>query len=456
MTTLRHAHRCLAVCAVLALAACATSSTPKREIPAEERDVLSRQQRVSSIGAEFPLLWDGEILDALRRTGGDIALAIGAPVDSFHYYVIDKPILNAITSPTGDIFFFTGQLAAMRSSSELAGVLAHEIAHVQAGHYERLSRSAALGTIPAIAAIILSGGNPAVFAGAIALLESYQLAFSREMEEEADRLSMMYLRRTSYDPRGLIGALGLIEAGERFMPSGVPESLRTHPLTPSRIGALQNGLGLPPGEIYRPDPDPGWDRVRAILLALDEPERALREFGARAAAGDALDLDLLGVVHARHGNPTAAAVQFRRAVAAAPGEARYAIDLGQALWALGDAAGARAEMERALRLPGGAANALAHFVLGEIARSEGRDAEALERYARATELGPPLSVAHYQFALALSGTTRLGEADYHFARAAALRGDYTGALASYRRARERLGADAAWAARIDAALAHME
>jgi tetratricopeptide (TPR) repeat protein len=127
-----------------------------------------------------------------------------------------------------------------------------------------------------------------------------------------------------------------------------------------------------------------------------------------------------------------------------------------ALWALGDAPGARAEIERALRLPGGNANSMAHFVLGEIARSEGRDAEALQRYARATELGPPLAEAHYQFALALSGTARLGEADFHFARAAGLRGDYTGALTSYRRARALLGSDAAWAARIDAALAHME
>jgi len=456
MSTASRACRCVVGCAVLTLAACATSSSSQHETKAEERDVLNRQERVNSISAEYPLLWDAEVLEALRRTGGDIALAIGAPVDTFHYYVIDKPILNAFTSPTGDIFFFTGQLAAMRSASELAGVLAHEIAHVQAGHYERLSRSSSLGTIPAIAAIILSGGNPAVFVGALALLESYQLAFSREMEEEADRLSMIYLRRTSYNPRGLLGALRLIEAGERFMPSSVPESLRTHPLTPSRVGALENGLGLPPGEIYRPDPDPGWDRVRAILLAIDEPEKALREFGERARSGGALDLDLLGVVHARRGDAAAAAGLFRRATIAAPGEARYALDLGMALWALGEAPGARAELERALKLPGGSANSYTHFVLGEIARAAGRDAEALERYARATELGPPLAEAHYQFALALSGTTRLGEADFHFARAAGLRGDYTGALASYRRARERIGADAAWAARIDAALAHME
>jgi tetratricopeptide (TPR) repeat protein len=344
----------------------------------------------------------------------------------------------------------------MNSTSELAGVLAHEIAHVQAGHYERISRNSSLGTIPALAAIILSGGNPAVLAGALALLESYQLSFSREMESEADRLSIIYLRRTSYDPRGLLGAMRVIETGERLAPYGVPESLRTHPLTESRISELENGLGLPPGETYRPAPDPGWDRVRAILLALDSPEKALREFGERARSGTAVDADLLGVVHARHGDPAEAVVWFRRAVAAAPGEAQYATDLGMALWALGDTAGARAEIERALLLPGGAGSSFPHFVLGEIARAEGRDAEALARYARAVELGPPLAEAHYQYALALSGAERLGEADFHFARAAVLRGDYVGALASYRRARERLGADPSWAARIDAALSRME
>ena len=56
MTTTGRVRRCLAACAVLALAACATNSTTRREIPAEERDVLSRQQRLSSVNAEFPLL----------------------------------------------------------------------------------------------------------------------------------------------------------------------------------------------------------------------------------------------------------------------------------------------------------------------------------------------------------------------------------------------------------------
>ncbi|HWR97997.1 MAG TPA: M48 family metalloprotease, partial [Candidatus Methanoperedens sp.] len=449
-----------ALCALaLALAAaCAAGPEPSRPRgpSPEEQDVQRRQEQVTAVGAAFPLLWEPEVLAELRAIGEEIARAVGASEQDFRYYVIDKPVLNAFTSPAGDIFFFTGQLAATRTRSELAGVFAHEIAHVQAGHYERLSRRVSLGTVPALAAIILSGGNPAVLYGTIALLESYQLAFSREMESEADRLSLVYLRQTSFDPRGLIGALRLIERGERLAPAAAPEGLRSHPLTASRINALQSGLGMPPGEEYRPAPDPAWDRVRAILVAGDDPAAALREFGARARTGGADDYDLLGVVHARRGDPAAAAEQFRLAVAQAPGVARYALDLAAALWTLGDGAGARAQIERAQGLPGGMAAALGHHLLGEISRAGGAPAEAIGHYRRATELAPQLPEAHYQLALGLSAAGALGEADYHFGRAAELRGDYLGALASYRRARKLLGKDPLWEVRLDAALRHLQ
>ncbi len=437
------------------LAACAAPA-PRRSPRGEDAEILRRQQRVSAVGEAFPFFWDAEVLAAVGRTGDDIARAAGMAEEGFHYYVLAEPVLNAFTSPTGDIFFFTGQLGAMRSRDELAGVLAHEIAHVRAGHYERIQRSSALGTVPAVAAIILTGGNPAVFAGTLALLESYQLAFSREMEEEADRLSVIYLRSTSYDPRGLVGALGLIERGERLVPTGVPESLRTHPLTASRIGALENAIGLPPGGTWTPPPDPAWERVRAIVAVREDPVRAVREYGERAASGAAPDLALLGLVQLRRGDPAAAADALRRAAAGAPEDAAVAADLGAALWALGDASGATAELERALRLPGGDSSSVAHYLLGELLRAAGREEEARAQYRRAAGLEPALAEAHYQLALSLGPVGQRGEADFHFGRAAELRGDYAGALASYRRARPQLGADPVWAARIGEALRRME
>ncbi|HEY5998669.1 MAG TPA: M48 family metalloprotease, partial [bacterium] len=302
-----------ALCALALGFACApalqaaTAETKPQPSP-QEKDVLRRQRQVSAVGAEFPLIWDPEVLGQLQAIGGEIAGAIGAQEEGFRYYIVDKPVFNAFTSPNGDIFFFTGMLEAARNRSEVAGVFAHEIAHVQAGHYERLSRRASLGTVPALAAIILSGGNPAVLFGTLAMLESYQLAFSREMETEADRLSLVYLRRTQFDTRGLVGSLRLIERGERLVPVGGPEGLRSHPLTLNRITELQSGLGLAPGEEYTPAPDPEWDRIRAILLAIDDPQAALQEFGTRAGAAGAgaLDHDLLGVVHAHRGDAAAA------------------------------------------------------------------------------------------------------------------------------------------------------
>jgi len=411
---------------------------------------------VTSVGAAYPFFWDPEVLAAIRGTGDEVARAAGMAEGGLHYYVLAEPVLNAFTSPTGDIFFFTGQLRAMRSRDELAGVLAHELAHVRAGHFERLQRSSALGTVPAMAAIILSGGNPAVVASTLAVLESYQLAFSRDMEEEADRLSVVYLRGTRYDPRGLVGALGLIERGEQLVPSGVPEAMRTHPVTATRIGALEDALGLAPGQRYEPPADPAWERVRAIVAVREDPAVAEREYRERAASGAPADLALLGLVELRRGDAGAAVAALRPAVAAEPGNARYAADLGAALWALGDAAGARAELERAVRLPGGASSSVPHYLLGEIARAAGDGPGALAAYRRATELAPPLPEAHYQLALALGAAGEHGEADYHFGRAAELRGDYVGALASYRRARRLLRDDPVWAARIGEALRGME
>jgi tetratricopeptide (TPR) repeat protein len=196
--------------------------------------------------------------------------------------------------------------------------------------------------------------------------------------------------------------------------------------------------------------------VRAIIITRDDPAAALREFGDRADSGAAGALALLGVVHLRRGDAAAAAAQFRLAVAREPAEARSGLALADALWALGDGAGARAEIERAQRLPDGAASAVGHYLLGEIRRAEGAPGEALAHYRRAAELTPQLPEAHYQLALGLVDTGALGEADFHFGRASELRGEYLGALVSYRRARRLLGTDPGWSARIDAALRHLQ
>ena len=345
----------------------------------------------------------------------------------------------------------------MRSSSELAGVLAHEIAHVQAGHYERISRSASLGTIPAIAAIILSGGNPAVFAGALALLESYQLAFSRRDggggRPPLDDLSAPDLvrpagpaRRDAAD-RGR-GAFHAVQCAR------IVAHPPAHPVADRR--PRERPRACPPAKSIGPVPtpagtgsarscSPSTSRRGRCASSASGPARVTRSTSTcsgssmrAAATRPRPPCNFAGPSPRRPGRPATRSISAWRSGRSGTPPARAPRSSGPC--------SSRADRPIRTRTSYSARSP----------RSEGRDAEALERYARATELGPPLAEAHYQFALALSGTARLGEADFHFARAAGLRGDYIGALASYRRARGLLGADPDWAARIDAALAHME
>jgi predicted Zn-dependent protease len=278
-------------------------------------------------------------------------------------------------------------------------------------------------------AAILTGGDSRVIASAIAMAQSYQLHWSREMEIESDRLALQYLRGTGFDPEGLLGGLKVIEQGERLMPTDTPEHLMTHPVMSDRIASMESGLGMSPGKGYDPASDPAWERLRAVLLAVTErPEVARGMVGSRSLAGEAESEDLAGLVLSRQERYHEAEERFRQAVSAEPENTRYLADLGASLFLLGELGEAREALQRSLSLDQGSGSSYTHYYLGSIYLLEKDGAAADKAFRRAVESWPPLPEAHYQFALLLSGEGRLGEADYHFGKAARLRGDYASAL----------------------------
>jgi predicted Zn-dependent protease len=441
--------------AALLFSACAPVSVPERDRGRER--IVERGKMIRYFGDEFRFVWDPEVVAPVNRIGLTLSRAIGVPDNSFHYYVIDSPMVNAFTSPLGDIFVFSGMLVKMRNSSELAGVLAHEIAHVRADHFAKQQKKAALSNIPGLMAAILSGGDPRVIAGVIAVSQSYQLHWSREMEIESDRLALQYLRKTGFDPRGLLGGLEVIAQGERLIPTDAPEHLMTHPSMSNRIASMESGLGMSPGKDYDPAPDPAWERLRAVLLALTErPEVARGMVASRSDIGETESEALAGLVLARQERYHEAKEKFRRAVAAEPDNPRYLADLGATLFLLGEFGEAREALQRSLVLDKGSGNSYTLYYLGKIYQSEKDGAAAAEAFRRAVQSWPPLPVAHYQLALLLSGEEKLGEADYHFGKAARLRGDYVAALRSFGRARSRLGSDPIWGVRIAEELQSMQ
>lgn len=453
MRSLRLAAAFLA--AFLALEGCASAPPPERDRGAER--IIQHQKLVWYIGEEYPFIWDPQVVAEITRIGNALSRAVGVSDNAFHFYVIDQPGVNAFATPLGDIFIFSGMITRMHSSSELAGVLAHEMGHVQADHFTQMQRRATLGSIPGLVAAILSKGDPRVIAGTIAAAQSYQLHWSREMELQSDRLALQYLRRTEYDPEGMLGALTTIQQSERLLPSDAPEHLMTHPITTLRIATMEGALAQEPGKVYQPERDPSWERLQAVLRALTEKPYVVRQMYLRRLQEDSAEAhSLMGVILAKQENYPEAETHFRRALESSPRNPLYLLDLGSALFHQGKFGEARKVLQESLALAGRGESSEAWYYLGEIHRMEGDRAAAYEAYEKSVNSWPPLSEAHYQFALYLVEEERLGEADFYFAKAAQLRGDFASALRNYRRAEARLGSDPGWGSRISSELWRMQ
>ncbi|HJX57677.1 MAG TPA: M48 family metalloprotease, partial [Thiobacillus sp.] len=165
----------------------------------------------------------------------------------FTFFVVNDPSINAFAMPGGNIGVHTGLLLSAQGESELASVVAHEIAHVTQDHIARMVASQNQSQWPTMAALALAllaaRSNPNVASAAIASSQAYsiqnQLNYSRDYEREADRLGYDMLTHANYDPRGMSAFFDRLQRASRFYDNSAPAYLRTHPLTSDRIADMQ-------------------------------------------------------------------------------------------------------------------------------------------------------------------------------------------------------------------------
>jgi len=193
----------------------------------------------------FPYVVDPEIDSYITRLGNKLLLNSDLPNQEFHFYLIDRPDINAFAIPGGYISLNTGLIASTRTESELAGVMAHEITHVTQRHLPRMIARQKELTVPAAAAIIggiLLGGQ----AGAAAIISSNasligdQLSYTRDFEREADAFGIKILAKSGFDPNGMPEFFKTLKNKTRLLNSNAPEFLRTHPLTINRISESES------------------------------------------------------------------------------------------------------------------------------------------------------------------------------------------------------------------------
>ncbi len=200
------------------------------------------------------IIHDPVIDEYVNRLGQNIVKNSDAKVP-FTIKVIDTDEINAFALPGGYFFVNSGLILAADNEAELAGVMAHEIAHVAAHHQAReMTRMhyADLGMVPLV---MLTGYSMAGYeiyeASAVAIPLTF-LQFQRDFEAQADWLGVQYLYKAGYDPQQLIAFFEKLEELQKTKPGLISKTFSTHPQTPTRVARTQHEIAtiLPPCPDY--------------------------------------------------------------------------------------------------------------------------------------------------------------------------------------------------------------
>ncbi|HVW64321.1 MAG TPA: M48 family metalloprotease [Nitrosospira sp.] len=253
--------------------------------PRQERELGLRI--MSEIRADPNYLDDAEVAGYLSNLGNRLILGSreAHPDQEFEFFAVKDDTINAFALPGGFMGFNTGLIITAQSESELAGVMAHEIAHVTQKHLARMISGQKYSMLTSLAgaalAILAARTNPqagqAVLVASQARQIQSQLDFTREHEKEADRIGFNILVSAGLNPNGMSAFFERLQRAGRFHENGAPSYLRTHPITYERIADIENRTQ---GMSYKQVPDSlDFQLVRAKLRAsLDNPGDAVERF----------------------------------------------------------------------------------------------------------------------------------------------------------------------------------
>lgn len=220
---------------------------------------------------------DPELTEYLSALGNRLVANSQDVRQDFEFFLIRDSTLNAFAMPGGFIGVHTGLIVAAQSESELAAVMAHEIAHVTQRHMARMASKdgqLSMAVLAAMALAILSRNSQAGSAMAAigqASAITAQIGFTRDFEREADRLGFLTLDKSKFDVRAMPDFFLRLQKAGRLYENNAPAYLRTHPVTSERIADAQNRIQ---GLAYRQTPDSlDFQLVRAKLRAEQGTER---------------------------------------------------------------------------------------------------------------------------------------------------------------------------------------
>jgi predicted Zn-dependent protease len=355
--------------------------------PAQEKRL--GQAFMRSVRASEKVLADPLLVDYLQSLGSRLAAKAEAAGQSFTFFVIDDPNINAFAGPGGHIGVNTGLILATENENELAAVLAHEIAHVTQKHLLRTFEAASSLTLPQaavlLAAVILGtaagggAGLAAALGGQAALLQQ-RINFTRSNEEEADRVGMQILAKSSFDPRAMPSFFERMGRSGQAYATQLPEFLRTHPVTTSRIADAQ---GRAENYSYRQRPDDLRYHLARAALQAQQPrtaQEAVANFRSTMRQGrysqEAAERYGYAVALLRARDHEGARREIDQLRSADPSRVEYVVTSARLHAAAGNRERGLAELEQGLK--GSPSSYPLRLELAEAALAAGRPARARE------------------------------------------------------------------------------
>src|ERR1700724_750655 len=219
-----------------------------------EKEIALGKGLAQEVERSSKLIDDPVVTEYVNRVGQNLVRNSDAQVP-FTIKVIDSDVVNAFALPGGFFYVNSGLILHADEESELAGVMAHEIAHVCARHGTKQATKGdimQLASIPAMIFIPYTWAGYAMYQGMNFMIPVTFLKFSRDAEREADYLGLQYMYKAGYDPNSFVSFFEKVEALEKKQPGSVPKIFATHPPTPDRIEAAQKEIAtiLPAREEY--------------------------------------------------------------------------------------------------------------------------------------------------------------------------------------------------------------
>ncbi|PKN77265.1 MAG: hypothetical protein CVU52_01175 [Deltaproteobacteria bacterium HGW-Deltaproteobacteria-10] len=340
---------------------------------------------------------------------------------NFRFSIVNNSAINAFATPGGYIYINKGLINAVGNEGELAGVIAHEIAHANARHVASIIEKSQKLNIATLAAVLagafLGGGGEATAAIAtlsLAGAASLSLKYSREHEEEADRLGIEYLTSAGYYPAAMVDFLKIIKKYE-FISKSIPSYLLTHPGTDERIfylesliltqyrqGGLKNIIG-------------NLGRIQALLIIdgddLNTRYKQLKE----STSKDPGNVDLLyalALVEDKLGKTTEALNSYQKALSLAPRDEDVLKSLGLINLKMGKTEQARDYLLRARA--SNPYNDEVILALGKAYDALGKHDKALDCFLKLENKILDDVDIHYYIAMTYGKLNILGESHYNF------------------------------------------